>query len=55
MADVSEAWTREYTDRLEERGFVADTHVTEVQAVYDEWQQVRIAPNQLTVSVQQPM
>lgn len=55
LADVSEAWTREYTDRLEEQGLVANTQVTDVRAVYDEWQQVRIAPNQLTVSVQQPM
>ena len=55
LAEVSEAWCREYTGRLEEQGLLADTTVREPQKLYEEWQAVRIAPNQLTVSLQQPM
>lgn len=55
LADVSEAWTREYTERLEEQGYLEDTMVVDAAALYEEWQQTRITPNQLTVSLQQPM
>lgn len=55
LAEVSEAWTREYTDRLAEMGILQDTQVVDAPALYEEWQQVRIAPNQLTVSLQQPL
>jgi len=55
LAEVSEAWTREYTDRLEDDGLLADTRVVDAPALYEEWQQVRITPNQLTVSLQRPM
>lgn len=55
LADVSEAWCREYTTRLEDQGLLNDTALVDPQALYEEWQQIRIAPNQLTVSLQQPM
>jgi hypothetical protein len=55
LAEVSEAWAREYTYRLEDAGLLQDTRVVDATAMYEEWQQVRIAPNQLTVSLQQPM
>lgn len=55
LADVSEAWCREYTTRLEDQGLLNDTTVVDPLALYEEWQRIRIAPNQLTVSLQQPM
>lgn len=55
LADVSEPWTREYTDRLEAEGLLQDTRVVDARGLYEEWQTVRVAPNQVTVSVQQPL
>lgn len=55
LAEVSEAWTREYTERLEDQGLLADTRVVDARGLYEEWQRIRIAPNQLTVSLQQPL
>lgn len=53
--DVSESWVLEYTNRLEGDGLLDDTAVLEPRALYEEWRDVRVAPNQLTVSLQQPM
>jgi len=55
LADVTEEWCREYTTRLENQGLLQDTKVLEPRDLYREWQSVRIEPNQLTVSLQQPM
>lgn len=54
-ADVSEPWVLEYTDRLEQQGFLEDTRVVEPRELYDEWRDIRITPNQVSVSLQQPM
>ena len=53
-AETSEAWTREYTSKLEERGLLNDTEVLEPRKLYEEWQRVRIEPNKLDVALQQP-
>lgn len=55
LAEASEAWTREYTDRLEEKGLMDDTQVLDPRELYHVWKESRIKPNQLTVSLQQPM
>lgn len=54
-AEVSEPWCREYTENLESRGLLEDTTVLRPHELYEEWQSVRIDPNQLTISLQQPM
>ena len=55
LAETSEAWTREYTDRLEENQLLNDTQVLNPRELYQVWNKIRIKPNQLTVSLQQPM
>lgn len=54
-ADASEPWVREYTDHLERDDLLDDTTVLRPRALYEEWQQVRITPNQVSVSLQWPM
>jgi hypothetical protein len=55
LADASKSWTRQYTDKLEEKGLVEETTVTNPSELYREWLDQRIRPNQLEVSLQQPM
>jgi DNA-binding Lrp family transcriptional regulator len=55
LAEVSEPWCREVTERLENKGLLQDTAVVKPRDLYEEWQSTRIEPNQLTVSIQQPM
>ena len=55
LAETSESWTREYTDRLEEKELLNDTQVLRPRELYQVWKEIRIEPNQLTVSLQQPM
>jgi len=55
LSGASEPWTRQYTDTLEKRGLIDGTAVVDVNALYEEWQRIRIEPNQLAVSLQQPM
>lgn len=55
LADVSESWTRQYTDKLEQKSLVDGTQVIEARKLYQEWAGLRIEPNQLTVSLQNPM
>lgn len=55
LADASEPWTRQYTDQLEEKGLLQGTEVVDVEALYREWQDIRIEPNQLDISLQQPL
>lgn len=53
--DASEPWVLEYTGTLEQRGLIEDTTVLEPRNLYGEWQDVRVSPNQVSVSLQQPM
>jgi len=55
LADASEPWTRQYTDKLEEKGLIHGTEVEGVRELYREWLEQRIKPNQLEISLQQPM
>lgn len=55
LADASEPWCREYTSRLEQKGFLKDTRILKPRQLYREWRNIRIKPNQLTVSLQKPM
>ena len=55
LAEVTEAWCREYTERLEADGLIEDTEIVDARGLYREWQKERIEPNQLTVSFQNPM
>lgn len=55
LAEVSEPWCREYTERLESKGILQDTKILEAKALYEEWKKIRIDPNFLSVSLQSPM
>jgi hypothetical protein len=54
-ADATEEWAIEYTRKLEKQGYLEGTTVRDPRALYDEWRETRIEPNQLSVSLQQPM
>jgi len=53
--DASGPWVREYTGRLEEAGLIENTSVLQPRKLYEEWQDIRVSPNQLSISLQQPM
>jgi DNA-binding Lrp family transcriptional regulator len=53
--DASEPWVLEYTGKLEDKDLIENTAVLKPRKLYEEWQDVRVAPNQLSVSLQQPM
>ena len=55
LSEASEPWTRQYTDKLEEQGLVDGTAVVAPGKLYQVWLDQRIEPNQLQVSLQQPM
>lgn len=55
LSETSEPWTRQYTERLEEQGLVDGTEVVAPGELYQVWLDQRIEPNQLAVSLQQPM
>ena len=55
LSEASEPWTRQYTDKLEEQGLVDGTEVVAPGKLYQVWLDQRIEPNQLQVSLQQPM
>ncbi|PSP40330.1 hypothetical protein BRC66_04130 [Halobacteriales archaeon QH_2_66_30] len=55
LAEASEPWTRQYTDKLEEQGLIHGTEVEKVRGLYEAWLEQHIKPNQLEVSLQQPM
>lgn len=53
-ADVSQSWGYDYIDQLEAAGLVDETRVVDPTALYEHWQETRIPPNDLSVSLQQP-
>lgn len=55
LADATEEWALEYTNKLETQGHLEGTTVREPRALYEEWRDTRVEPNQLSVSMQQPM
>ncbi|MFB6236554.1 MAG: hypothetical protein ABEH81_09700 [Halopenitus sp.] len=55
LSGASESWTRQYTDKLEEQGLIKGTEVVSADELYRVWLENRIEPNQLEVSIQQPM
>lgn len=55
LSEASEPWTRQYTQTLEDKGLIQGTTVVKPKELYREWLETRIEPNQLTVSLQQPM
>ncbi|ERH00193.1 MAG: hypothetical protein J07HQX50_01353 [Haloquadratum sp. J07HQX50] len=55
LAEASEPWTRQYTEKLEKKGLIDDTKVVTAIDLYREWLEQRIEPNQLKISIQQPM
>jgi hypothetical protein len=54
-ADVSTAWTYDYLEQLAADGLVDETTVLNPRALYDRWQNTRIQPNGVQVSLQQPL
>ena len=55
LAEASESWTRQYTEKLEKKNLIKGTTVVAPTDLYQEWLNQRIKPNQLEVSIQQPM
>lgn len=55
LSGASEPWTRQYTDKLEDQGLINGTEVVDPKRLYQTWLEQRIEPNQLEVSLQQPM
>lgn len=55
LAEVSEPWCLEYTRRLEDKGLLDYTEVKKPRKLYEEWGEIRIDPNQISASFQQPM
>jgi hypothetical protein len=55
LADASESWTRQYTEKLEEKGLIEGTEIVAAADLYRVWLEQRIEPNQLEISLQQPM
>jgi len=55
LAEASEPWTRQYTEKLEDRGLIEGTAVVAAADLYRHWLEQRICPNQLAVSLQQPL
>jgi hypothetical protein len=55
LAEVSEPWCREYTERLEDQDLIQGTTVLKPRQLYEEWLKLRIQPSQLQISLQQPM
>lgn len=55
LSTASEPWTRQYTEKLEEQGLIEGTAVVAPVELYQVWLDQRIEPNQLEVSLQQPM
>ena len=55
LAGASEPWTRQYTETLEEQGLLNGTEVVAPRELYSVWLEQRIEPNQVTVSIQQPL
>lgn len=55
LADVSQPWTQQYTNQLEEDGgLIKDTAVVKPRKLYERWREIRIQGNRLEVSLQQP-
>lgn len=55
LAETSEPWTRQYTEKLEEKGLITGTEVVAAADLYQVWLEQRIEPNQVEISLQQPM
>lgn len=53
--DASESWVLDYTKTLEQRGLIENTTVLDPKGLYEEWQNIRVPQNQVSVSLQQPM
>lgn len=53
--DTSESWVLNYTKTLEQKGLIKNTTVLDPRALYEEWQDIRLPQNQVSVSLQQPM
>lgn len=55
VAETSEEWVLEYTNRLERDGLIDDTTVLDPRALYERWREIRVEPTRLKVALQQPM
>ena len=53
--DVSSSWTYEYLDRLANKELLDETTVLDPPALYEYWQETRVQPNAVKVSLQQPL
>jgi hypothetical protein len=53
--DVSSSWAYEYLDRLASEELLDETTVLDPPALYEYWQETRVQPNAVQVSLQQPL
>jgi len=54
-ADVSKGWAYDYFGRLESKGFLSESTVSDPEGLYHHWLETRIDPNTLRVSFQRPL
>ncbi|WP_273837213.1 hypothetical protein [Halococcus sp. PRR34] len=55
QAGVSSSWAYEYLDRLAGEELLDETTVLDPPALYEYWQETRVKPNAVRVSLQQPL
>lgn len=53
--DVSSSWAYEYLDQLATDGILEETIVLDPSTLYKRWQETRVQPNAVQVSLQQPL
>lgn len=54
-AETSDAWVAKFTNQLEEQGLIEGTAVRNPRGLYDYWQDKRVQPSNVTVSLQSPI
>lgn len=54
-AETSDAWAAKFTNQLEDQDLIEGTAVRDPHGLYDYWQDKRIQPSSLTVSLQSPI
>ena len=55
VAGTSDAWAIKFTNQLAEEALIEGTTVLDPRGLYDYWQEVRITPSKVTVSLQSPV
>lgn len=54
-AETSDAWAAKFTNQLEDHDLIEGTAVRDPRGLYDYWQDKRVPPSNVTVSLQSPI